>query len=59
VYGKSDKLGGYPADQPVTPADLGATLLHLLGIPPETELHDQLGRTFPASHGTPIRALFS
>jgi Protein of unknown function (DUF1501) len=59
VYGKSDKHGGYPADQPVTPADLGATLLHLLGIPPETELHDQLGRTFTASHGTPIRALFA
>jgi hypothetical protein len=59
VYGRSDPLGGYPVDLPVTPADLGATLLHLLGIPPETELHDRTGRPFTASNGTPIRALFA
>jgi uncharacterized protein (DUF1501 family) len=44
VYGASDRRGAYPADQPVTPADLAATVLHLLGVPPDLELNDRLGR---------------
>ena len=59
VYGASDRIGAYPADLPVRPADLGATLLHLLGVRPETELHDRAGRPFRASGGTPIRPLFA
>ena len=59
VYGASDRIGAYPADRPVRPADLGATLLHLLGVRAETELRDRSGRAFPASVGTPIRALFT
>ena len=59
VYGASDRIGAYPADRPVRPADLGATLLHLLGIRPETELLDRDGRPFRASAGTPIRPLFA
>ena len=59
VYGASDRIGAYPADLPVRPADLGATLLHLLGVRPETELHDRAGRPFRASDGTPIRPLFA
>src|SRR5262245_15307486 len=35
VYGSSDRIGAYPASQPVTPVDLLATLLHLLGVPAE------------------------
>ncbi len=59
VYGASDRIGAYPAELPVRPADLGATLLHLLGVRPETELHDRAGRPFRASGGTPIRPLFA
>jgi len=59
VYGASDRIGAYPADLPVRPADLGATLLHLLGVRPETELHDRAGRPFRAIDGTPIRPLFA
>jgi hypothetical protein len=59
VYGRSDPLGGYPVEAPVTPADLGATLLHALGIRPDIELHDRTGRPFTASTGTPLRALFA
>src|SRR5439155_26136454 len=44
VYGKSGRLGEDPSEDPVTPHDLVATLYSLLGIPPETELRDQLGR---------------
>ncbi|HEV3258584.1 MAG TPA: DUF1501 domain-containing protein [Gemmataceae bacterium] len=44
VFGKSDRIGSDPAENPVTPHDLIATFYSLLGIPPETELPDQLGR---------------
>src|SRR5262245_60075258 len=44
VHGKSGKLGEDPSEDPVTPHDVVATLYHLLGIPPETELTDNLGR---------------
>jgi hypothetical protein len=60
VYGKSDKVGADPADNPVTPHDVVATLYSLLGIPPETELPDNLGR--PVRVGGPgrvIRAVMS
>jgi hypothetical protein len=59
AYGTSDKHGAYPADHPVTPADLVATFLHLLGVPPGTELHDRGGRPVPASAGTPIHGVLA
>src|SRR5262245_24402808 len=40
IFGASDKLGAYPADQPVSPADLAATILHLLGVPDDLEVQD-------------------
>jgi hypothetical protein len=57
VYGASDRIGGYPADAPVSPADLGATILERLGIPPAMELVDRIGRPFRASEGTPVTGL--
>jgi hypothetical protein len=44
VHGKSGKIGEDPSDDPVTPHDIVATLYSLLGISPETELTDNLGR---------------
>ncbi len=44
VIGGSDKLAEYPADNPVTPSDLAATLYTLLGIDPAHELHTDDGR---------------
>ncbi len=44
VYGASDGKAMYPAEHPVRPEDLAATLYHLLGIPPETEIHDRSNR---------------
>jgi hypothetical protein len=44
VYGASDKIGAFPARDPLVPGDVIATIYHLLGIPPEYELHDQLNR---------------
>jgi uncharacterized protein (DUF1501 family) len=44
VIGASDRIGGVPEDRPVRPADLAATIFHLLGIPPSIEFIDPLGR---------------
>ena len=57
VYGASDAQGGSVRDGPVSPEQFGATLLHALGVPPETRLAAD-GFTRPASSGQPIRALF-
>jgi len=57
VYGASDRTGGHPAECAVTPPDLTATFLHLLGIPDDVEIHDQAGRPYRACHGTPVRGL--
>ena len=54
VYGASDKLGAYPADNLVGPADFVATVYHLLGIDPHTELHDQQDRPFQLTKGNPF-----
>jgi uncharacterized protein (DUF1501 family) len=57
VYGASDKLGGEPADHAITPPDLFATFMHLLGLPPDTMLTDLDGRPVPATTGTPVEGL--
>lgn len=44
VIGSSDSVGESPADRPVTPADLAATVYTLLGIDPGLELHTTDGR---------------
>jgi uncharacterized protein (DUF1501 family) len=40
VYGKSDKFAAFPAEDPVAPRDLIATVYHALGVPPHQVLHD-------------------
>jgi uncharacterized protein (DUF1501 family) len=44
VFGASDKIGAFPARDPLVPGDVIATIYQLLGIPPDYELHDQLNR---------------
>ena len=58
VYGASDKIGAYPDRDPVTPADLTATILGRFGINPELEIRDPTNRPFRLSDGTPLGALF-
>lgn len=57
TYGKSDRIGAYPAELSVTPADLAATILHLLGVRGDLELHDRTGKPGPACTGVAVRAL--
>lgn len=58
IYGASDKIGAYPADNPVSPADLTATAYYALGIDAETQFTDRLGRTLTLTEGKPLKALF-
>ncbi len=44
VYGASDRIGAFPARDPQAPGDVIATIYHLLGIPADQWVHDQLGR---------------
>lgn len=57
VYGSSDAKGAYPADKPLTPADLTATVYKAFGIDPNTTLHDSEGRTHRLCDGKPIAEL--
>jgi hypothetical protein len=54
VHGSSDKIGAYPAGDPVRPEDLSATMFHLLGIDPRSEVRDALNRPLPISTGEVI-----
>jgi hypothetical protein len=57
VYGASDRNGAFPRDNPVRPDDISATMFAALGLDPQTEVRDQLGRPLPISRGEPVRAL--
>ncbi|MSR56833.1 MAG: DUF1501 domain-containing protein [Planctomycetaceae bacterium] len=59
VYGASDAIGGYPKDGKVQPQDLTATIFHCLGLDPQTEIHDTLGRPIPISRGEAIRPILA
>ncbi len=54
IHGASDPQGAYPREGQVSPQDITATIFHCLGLAPETEIHDQLGRPFPISRGNVI-----
>jgi hypothetical protein len=58
VYGASDRWAAYPASDPVSPDDLGATILFALGLDPAQQLCDPLGRLMPINQGKPITTLF-
>jgi Protein of unknown function (DUF1501) len=58
MYGASDKLGAYPDTDPVTPADLAATLFWRLGLDPTRKMVDLTGRPYKLADGQPIRAIF-
>jgi len=47
VHGASDRIGALPAESPTAPADIIATLYHLLGVDPHRNIHDMLDRPHP------------
>jgi Protein of unknown function (DUF1501) len=55
IVGSTDRLGGDVRDTPVSPKDILATALHLLGIDPHTTVVDPLGRPLPVAGSGQVR----
>jgi Protein of unknown function (DUF1501) len=58
VYGSSDAQAAYVRDNPVSTADVCATIYECLGIDPEMPIREHSGRPIPVAHGgRPIREI--
>jgi uncharacterized protein (DUF1501 family) len=58
TYGASDRFAEYPADHPVTPADVTKTVYHAMGIH-DLDATDRDGRQFNLlAEGEPLASLF-
>ena len=57
-YGKSDDQASSPAESPVHPADLVATIYYALGINPEMEVLNDLQQPRPLVYGQPVLGMF-
>jgi hypothetical protein len=58
TYGASDRFAEYPADRPVTPADVTKTVYEAMGIR-DLEAFDSQGRPYNLlAEGKPISELF-
>jgi uncharacterized protein (DUF1501 family) len=54
IYGASDQSAAYPTDKPHDPRDMAATIYHLLGVDPKSEIYDPTGRPHQLVIGKPI-----
>ena len=59
IYGKSDKHGSAPADNPVHPIELLATVYHAMGIDPATKVLNDLNQPRPLVDAKPVTGLFA
>ncbi|GAC1447645.1 MAG: DUF1501 domain-containing protein [Isosphaeraceae bacterium] len=57
--GATDAMAAHPTRAPHDPSDLVATVYHLLGVPPDTIVHDSLRRPYSLVNGVKIDALLS
>ncbi|HUY31983.1 MAG TPA: DUF1501 domain-containing protein [Pirellulales bacterium] len=55
VIGKTDRVAGEVASKAVSPKDILATIYHLLGIDPHTQIHDRMNRPFPIAGSGVVR----
>jgi hypothetical protein len=58
-YGASDAQASSPADKPVHPMDLVATIYYSLGIDPRMEVFNDLKQPRALVEGTPVTGLFA
>jgi hypothetical protein len=61
LYGKSDATASSPAEKPVHPVQLLATMYHTLGIDPHTIVYNHLNQPrelVDARFGEPVTGLF-
>ncbi|HEX7863254.1 MAG TPA: DUF1501 domain-containing protein [Verrucomicrobiae bacterium] len=59
IYGASDKNGAYPAENPVRPDDLAATMFYALGIDPHTIVSGAGNRPVQIADGNPVMDVFA
>jgi len=59
VYGATDKIAAFPTANPHSPADLAATVYHLLGVPADTTLTDPTGRPHAVVVGKKVDGLLA
>jgi hypothetical protein len=60
IYGASDAQAAYVKDNPVSTADICATIYECLGIDPDMTVNDRAGRPVPvAQGGRPIRDILA
>lgn len=60
VIGASDKDGAAVIDRPVSPEEIAATILHLTGIDPQTEVFKPDGRPIQfVDYAKPIQELLA
>ena len=57
VIGKTDRIGAYPIDEPLTPPHLAATIYNTLGIPRDSHWNDVDGRPYAVYEADPIGRL--
>jgi hypothetical protein len=56
VVGNTDRIASDVSETPFSPKDVVATLFHLLGIDPASEIHDRLGRPYPIGGAGKVRS---
>ena len=60
VYGESDSQAAFVKSNPVSPADLCATIYAILGINPELRVFDRTNRPVEIAHGgRPLREIMA
>lgn len=57
VVGKSDKWAAMPAERPVSPKDILATIYHLMGIDHHQTIQDRTGRPLPLVDGQVVQEM--
>jgi hypothetical protein len=58
VIGSSDRFGGYPKERPVHISELAATIFHILGVDPRSQVRDIQGQPHMICDGYPVMELF-
>ena len=46
IYGASDKIGAFPASDPLIPGDIISTIYHCLGLRHDREIYDPSNRPY-------------
>lgn len=59
IYGRTDRHAASVEEDPVSPADLTATIYSALGVDPRSSIADPQGKTYPISLGRPLDRLWS